>query len=88
MPDRDYSLMLPAGRETTINAGEYDRERQQPSYTINISSPYQHQIQTEQFLVPTADSHIWAWRIKNRSAWPAFVIIKVDGRLLRLEDRV
>jgi hypothetical protein len=88
MPTRDYSLVLPAGRETTPNAGDYDRERRQPSYALSISSPYPDEIDTEQILIPTADGHLWAWRVTNRSSWPAFIIVTAEGQLLRLDDQV
>jgi len=87
MSERDYSLMLAAGRETTINAGEYDRKRQRPAYSLTISSPFRHEIQEEQFLVPTADGHLWTWRVKNNSSWPAFIIVTIDGKLLRLDEQ-
>jgi len=86
MTEQDYTFQLASGTSTRHSAGPYDQETNTPRYEIEISMPshVRHQIKVEQFLMGNEGSRIWVCDIKNNSTWPAFIMIKKDGVLLRI----
>ncbi len=86
MTEQNYTFQLAPGKSTRHPAGPYDQETHSPRYEIEISVPsyVRHQIEVKQFLMGKEGSRIWVWDIKNNSTYPAFVIIKKDGALLRI----
>ncbi len=82
--DKDYTFVLGPGGKTRWAAGPFDVKTRQPRYEIEISIPahVRNQVDVNQFLLGTPDNCEWAWDIKNRSSWPAFVIIRRDGEII------
>lgn len=83
--EKDYTFYLQPGGKTRWAAGSYDIKTQQPHYEIEISVPkhVRDQVEVNQFLLGTPDRCQWVWDINNRSSWPAFVVVKKDGELMR-----
>ena len=82
---KDYSFLLSTGIKTRYIAGEFDYDKREPHYEIEISVPHhvRDQIEVPQFLLGSPQKCQWGWDIHNKSSWPAFVIVKKDGVLVK-----
>jgi hypothetical protein len=82
----DYTFVLSPGMKTRYSAGSYDVNLRSPNYNIELSVPkhVQAQVEVKQFLLGTPENCMWAWDIHNKSTWPAFVIVKKDGELIKM----
>jgi len=82
--NNEYSFIL--GPESKIRhiAGPFDVDARKPHYEIDISiANHVHELITiEQFLTGPENCQL-GWNIINKSSYPAFVIIKEDGKLLK-----
>jgi hypothetical protein len=79
---KDCSFYLMPGQKTRHIAGSFDIKAAKPIFEIEVSVPthVRHQVEISQILLGTPEKCLWAWDIKNNSTWPAFVIIKKDGK--------
>ena len=82
---RDYSFILWTNQKTRHIAGTFDYEKKEPHYEIEISIPahVRDQVEVNQILIGSPQDCQWGWDINNKSSWPAFVIIKRDGFLVK-----
>lgn len=80
--DKDCSFYLTPGKKTRHIAGPFDIKTHKPIYEIEVSVPnhVRNQVKISQILLGAPENCLWAWDIKNNSTWPAFVIIKKDGK--------
>ena len=86
MDENDYTFMLSAGAKFRYNAGAYDRTMNTPHFEMEVSVPShaRNQIQTKQFLMGTEGNYIWVWDVENNSTWPAFLIVRKNGVLVKM----
>ena len=83
---KDYSFSLAPGGKTRYIAGAIDYEKRTPHYDIDISVP-QHvrdQVEVKQFLLGSPQNCQLGWDIHNKSSWPALVVVRKDGVLLKI----
>ena len=85
MTECDYTFELFPGIKTRHVAGSYDQKKGTPRYTIDAMVPSDaiSLISISQFLMGKDGNRIWVWDIKNNSTWPAFIVVKKDGLLMK-----
>jgi hypothetical protein len=83
---KDYSFLLSPGGKTRYIAGAFDYEKREPHYEIEVSIPHhvRDQVEMNQVLLGSPQKNQWGWDIHNKSSWPAFIIVKKDGILVKL----
>jgi len=83
---KDYSFILPPNQKTRHIAGTFDSEKKEPHYEIEISIPrhVRDMVEVNQILLGVPQDCQWGWDIYNKSSWPAFVIVKRDGVLVKI----
>lgn len=83
--EKDYTLGLGPKSKTRHSPGPFDIETRKPHYEIEISAPkhVKHQIEVRDFLMGNPGSYQWVYEINNKSSWPAFIIIKKDGEVVK-----
>lgn len=81
----DFTFKVSPREKSRYNAGPYDAKTQSPRYTLEISIPehVKHLVVIQQFLMGGENNRIWVWDIESKSSWPAFIIVRRDGELMR-----
>jgi len=84
-PEKDYTFCLMPGIKMRHIGGPYNVETRKPSYELHVSVPshVRDQVEVNQVLLGTPENCKWAWDLKNKSRWPAFVTIKKDGQMIK-----
>ncbi len=81
----DYTFMLEAGQKRRYIAGSYNPKTMLPKYelTINIWNHIKGKVDCDNILLGDKDNCSWACDLHNKSTWPAYIIVKKDGELLK-----